>query len=83
MAQLGEEPTALGVARHYAGLASGFVLDAADRELSDAVARLRMSPHILDTVMTGAEGEEPAGEGGARPEQGLKNPRREMSFPGR
>jgi LPPG:FO 2-phospho-L-lactate transferase len=58
MAQLGEEPTALGVARHYAGLASGFVLDAADRELSDAVARLGMSPHVLDTVMAGAEGEE-------------------------
>jgi LPPG:FO 2-phospho-L-lactate transferase len=58
MEQLGEEPTALGVARHYAGLASGFVLDAVDRELSDAVARLRMRPHLLDTVMAGAEGEE-------------------------
>jgi LPPG:FO 2-phospho-L-lactate transferase len=58
MAQLGKEPTALGVARHYAGLVSGFVLDAADRELSDAVTRLRMSPHVLDTVMAGAQGEE-------------------------
>jgi LPPG:FO 2-phospho-L-lactate transferase len=58
MAQLGEEPTALGVAHHYAGLASGFVLDAADRDLSDAVARLGMSPHVLDIVMAGAQGEE-------------------------
>ena len=37
MAQLGEEPTALGVARHYAGLAAEFVLDRADAGLRDAV----------------------------------------------
>ncbi|MGD1052745.1 MAG: 2-phospho-L-lactate transferase [Candidatus Dormibacteria bacterium] len=58
MEQLGEEPSALGVARHYAGLAAGFVLDAVDRELSDGVARLGVRPHLLDTVMAGAEGEE-------------------------
>ncbi|MGA3183616.1 MAG: 2-phospho-L-lactate transferase [Candidatus Dormibacteria bacterium] len=70
MEQLGEEPTALGVARHYAGLASGFVLDADDRELSDAVARLRMRPHLLDTVMVGAAGEERL----AREVLALRNP---------
>ena len=57
MAQLGEEPTALGVARHYAGVASGFVLDGADAGLRGAVTELRMRAHVLDTVMVDPEGE--------------------------
>jgi LPPG:FO 2-phospho-L-lactate transferase len=57
MAQLGEEPTALGVARHYAGVASAFVLDGADAGLRGAVTELRMRAHVLDTVMVDAEGE--------------------------
>jgi LPPG:FO 2-phospho-L-lactate transferase len=57
MAQLGEEPTALGVARRYAGIAAGFVLDQVDADLVPAVEALGMQPHVLDTVMDGAEGE--------------------------
>jgi LPPG:FO 2-phospho-L-lactate transferase len=57
LAQLGEEPTALGVARHYAALAADFVLDPADAGLRDAVAVLGMRPHVLDTVMVDAESE--------------------------
>ena len=57
MAQLGEEPTALGVARHYAGVASGFVLDEADASLRDAVTAIGMHAHVVDTVMSGPEGE--------------------------
>jgi LPPG:FO 2-phospho-L-lactate transferase len=57
MAQLGEEPTALGVARRYAGIAADFVLDRVDQELAPAVETLGMRPHVLDTVMHGAEGE--------------------------
>jgi LPPG:FO 2-phospho-L-lactate transferase len=57
MAQLGEEPTALGVARHYAGVAAGFVLDHADAGLAGAVTGLGMRAHLLDTVMLDAEGE--------------------------
>jgi len=57
MFQLGEEPTALGVARHYAGIASEFVLDRRDSELAGPVTGLGMRPHVLDTVMTSSEGE--------------------------
>ena len=57
MEQLGEEPTALGVARHYAGLAADFVLDVVDGPLADGVSALGMRPHLLDTVMADADGE--------------------------
>jgi LPPG:FO 2-phospho-L-lactate transferase len=57
MTQLGEEPTALGVARRYAPVAADFVLDMVDAGLTDAVAALGMRPHVLDTVMTDADGE--------------------------
>jgi len=57
MAQLGEEPTALGVARHYAGVAAGFVLDRADAGLRGAITELGMRAHLLDTVMADPEGE--------------------------
>lgn len=58
MAQLGEEPTALGVARRHAGVAGAFVLDTVDAALEEAVAALGMRPHIVDTVMTDAAGEQ-------------------------
>ncbi len=57
MAQLGEEPTALGVARHYAKVASDLVLDILDAELRDAVGALGLRVHLLDTVMADADGE--------------------------
>jgi LPPG:FO 2-phospho-L-lactate transferase len=57
MAQLGEDPSALGVARHYAAVAAEFVLDVADGALADGVSALGMRPHVLDTVMADAEGE--------------------------
>ncbi len=58
MEQLGEEPTALGVARHYAGVAGAFVLDEEDAAMAGAVAALGMRPHVMDTVMVDAGGEE-------------------------
>ena len=57
LAQLGEEATALGVARRYAKVAAGFVLDGKDSALSGSVAALGMELHVLDTVMTDAEDE--------------------------
>jgi LPPG:FO 2-phospho-L-lactate transferase len=57
MAQLGEDPTALGVARHYAAIAAEFVLDVVDGPLEDGVRTLGMRPHLLDTVMADADGE--------------------------
>ncbi len=52
LASLGLEPTALGVARIYAGIADRFVLDTIDRELDTAIQQLGMRTRVTDTVMT-------------------------------
>jgi LPPG:FO 2-phospho-L-lactate transferase len=52
LASLGHEPTALGVARLYAGWVDTFVLDLADAQLADEVAVLGLEPLVTDTVMT-------------------------------
>jgi len=49
---LGHEPSALGVARGYAGLIDAFVLDAVDAELAPAVEALGIRPVVTDTIMT-------------------------------
>lgn len=51
LASLGHEPTALGVARMYAGLVDRFVLDEVDGALAPQVAELGMSVSVLPTVM--------------------------------
>jgi LPPG:FO 2-phospho-L-lactate transferase len=51
METLGHEPTALGVARLYAGLVSVFVLDRADALLADEVRALGVRPVVCETVM--------------------------------
>ncbi len=48
---LGEEVTAVGVARRYAGVAAAFVLDEADAELAPRIAELGLEPRVLPTVM--------------------------------
>jgi LPPG:FO 2-phospho-L-lactate transferase len=54
MAGLGEEATALGVARRYAaaGLLDAFVLDEQDRSLAGHVAALGVEAVVADTIMT-------------------------------
>ncbi len=52
LASLGHEPTALGVARGYAGLIDTFVLDTIDAELGPAVEALGIRAVIVDTIMT-------------------------------
>lgn len=52
LASLGHEATALGVARLYAGLATGFVLDIADAALAPQIAGLGLRPFVVDTIMT-------------------------------
>ena len=52
LASLGHEPTALGVARIYAGIADRFVLDTVDRALATAIEALGMRTRVTDTVMT-------------------------------
>jgi LPPG:FO 2-phospho-L-lactate transferase len=52
LASLGHEPTALGVARGYAGLIDAFVLDRVDAELVPAVEALGSRAIVTDTIMT-------------------------------
>ena len=52
LASLGHEPTALGVARGYAGLIDTFVLDEVDAALAPAVEALGIRSVVTDTIMT-------------------------------
>ena len=56
MASLGEDPSALGVARRYvaAGLLDVFVLDRQDEALAPAVRALGLDAVVTDTVMSDA-----------------------------
>jgi len=54
--ELGFQPSALLVARHYGaraegGLLSGFVLDNLDQDLEHFIADLGISPKVTDTIM--------------------------------
>lgn len=51
LASMGHEPTALGVARMYAGLVDRFVIDADDAELRPQIEALGMAVDVLPTVM--------------------------------
>jgi LPPG:FO 2-phospho-L-lactate transferase len=52
LASLGHESSALGVARIYAGLLDGFVLDTIDAALEGAIRELGMATLATDTIMT-------------------------------
>jgi len=51
LASLGHESSALGVARLYAGLATGFVLDPVDAGLVPAIEALGLRTLVTDTLM--------------------------------
>jgi LPPG:FO 2-phospho-L-lactate transferase len=51
LVSLGHEPSALGVARLYAGIADVFVLDEVDRELVTAIEDLGLRTLVTDTIM--------------------------------
>ncbi len=51
MAELGEAPSALAVARRYQAFLNGFVLDRADAALAPAVAAMGIRPLVTDTVI--------------------------------
>jgi LPPG:FO 2-phospho-L-lactate transferase len=55
--QMGEEATALGVARRYARVAAGIVIDRSDAAMLEPIRALGMRALVDDTVMEGAEGE--------------------------
>ena len=49
--ELGIEPSALAVANHYCGLATGFVLDALDQRLEENIRSLNMYTLVTNTLM--------------------------------
>jgi LPPG:FO 2-phospho-L-lactate transferase len=51
LAQLGHEPTALGVAKLYADFTGTFIIDPADRTQAAPIAALGIKVAILPTVM--------------------------------
>jgi len=51
LAQLGHQPTAIGVAKLYADFTGTFVIDTADKSQAAAIAALGMKVAILPTVM--------------------------------
>ena len=51
LTSMGHEPSAVGVARLYAGLIDRFVLDEADAALAPDVEKLGMTAEVLSTVM--------------------------------
>ncbi|MEI9984728.1 MAG: 2-phospho-L-lactate transferase [Aliidongia sp.] len=55
MAQLGLEVSAVSVARFYAGLADGFLLDEQDRDLAREIVALGMAVATAPTLMTDLE----------------------------
>jgi LPPG:FO 2-phospho-L-lactate transferase len=50
--ELGIEPSALAVAHHYRGLATGFVLDQVDKQLQGEIMGLSMQNLVTNTLMT-------------------------------
>jgi LPPG:FO 2-phospho-L-lactate transferase len=54
-AELGIEPSALAVAKHYGESISGFVLDVVDANLADEVQKLEIRPFVLPTIMKTAQ----------------------------
>lgn len=54
MAELGTEPSALAVARFYAGLVDFFVIDRSDAALAGDIRKVGMEPVVMDSVMKSA-----------------------------
>ena len=52
LSSLGHESSALGVARIYAEVATGFVLDAVDKALAPEIEALGLRTLVTDTIMT-------------------------------
>jgi LPPG:FO 2-phospho-L-lactate transferase len=52
LASLGHEPSALGVARQYTGIADVFVIDSVDEALAPAIDALGLEVVVTDTIMS-------------------------------
>lgn len=51
MGELGLDPSALTIARHYRGLIDGLVIDHADRALAGAIESEGIAVHVCDAIM--------------------------------
>ena len=49
--ELGIQPSAVSVARHYGDLLSGFILDQVDCELTITIQNMGVQVHVTDTIM--------------------------------
>ncbi len=54
MRDMGAEPSALGIARHYAGLVDGLIIDTVDEKLAGPIEELGMKMLVTGTVMRSA-----------------------------
>ncbi len=54
-AELGIQPSALAVAKHYAEIITDFVLDAHDVQLTGDIEKIGIRPHVLNTLMISIE----------------------------
>lgn len=52
LTSLGQESSALGVARLYAGIATAFIVDTTDAASTSSIADLGLRPVVADTIMT-------------------------------
>lgn len=55
MRELGEEPSAAGVARRYVDLLDGFVLDEMDRDEADTIEGMGLRVQVTNTIMNRSE----------------------------
>ncbi len=55
MAELGAPASAVGIARHYAGLVDGLVIDTIDAALAPQIAAEGMAVKVAPTVMSNAD----------------------------
>jgi LPPG:FO 2-phospho-L-lactate transferase len=49
--ELGIQPSALAVAKHYGNLLSALIIDRVDREFASAIGQTGIIPHVTDTLM--------------------------------
>lgn len=55
MQELGQEPGALSVARLYAGIVDGLIIDEEDRQWADPIRALGMAVHVAPSLMRSSE----------------------------
>ena len=50
--ELGIQPSALAIAKHYESMLAGFILDRVDASFEDAIQQMGITPYSTNTIMT-------------------------------